>query len=354
MGNWWKIAGVIIFIYVLIGGLAVPLKTGITLVAPSNVRAGAKAVVEVHAYNSHFTSSKKNYAWLKKDDKNYLQAISILSKSEQKLQIEFQIPADMVQQSYTLLLYNDIDGVSILPDGIYVEAFKGGIVDRPSASVFQADPGIVFEKNKNLAFPYRSILNETIRNIFFHVALWMAMFVLYVIALYHAINYLKTRDLRSDMWSLAFNKSGILFGVLGIATGSLWAKYTWGSWWTNDVKLNMATIAMFIYFGYLILRASFNDDEKKARISAVFSIFAFVALIPLVFVIPRLTDSLHPGNGGNPALGGEDLDHTLRLFFYPSVIALILIGSWMAQLQFRYLRLLRWKMLADNGEVEKL
>jgi len=58
-----------------------------------------------------------------------------------------------------------------------------------------------------------------------------------------------------------------------------------------------------------------------------------------VFVIPRLTDSLHPGNGGNPALGGEDLDNTLRLFFYPSIIALILLGTWMASLLTRYERL---------------
>ncbi|HMP31223.1 MAG TPA: cytochrome c assembly protein, partial [Saprospiraceae bacterium] len=56
---------------------------------------------------------------------------------------------------------------------------------------------------------------------------------------------------------------------------------------------------------------------------------------PLIFVIPRLYDSLHPGNGGNPALGGEDLDNTLRMFFYPSIIGLILIGVWIATLKYR-------------------
>jgi heme exporter protein C len=96
---------------------------------------------------------------------------------------------------------------------------------------------------------------------------------------------------------------------------------------------------MLIYLAYLVLRGSSTDYDRRAKISASYSIFAFLALIPLVFVIPRLTDSLHPGNGGNPALGGEDLDNTLRLFFYPSIIALILLGIWMSQLLLRYEKL---------------
>jgi heme exporter protein C len=87
------------------------------------------------------------------------------------------------------------------------------------------------------------------------------------------------------------------------------------------------------------LRGMHQDQDRRARFSAGFSIFAFTALIPLVFVIPRLTDSLHPGNGGNPALGGEDLDNTLRMFFYPSIIALTIIGLWMSQLMIRANRL---------------
>jgi heme exporter protein C len=86
---------------------------------------------------------------------------------------------------------------------------------------------------------------------------------------------------------------------------------------------------------YLVLRSSTLDLEKRGRLSSVYSIFAFAVLIPLIFVIPRLTSSLHPGNGGNPALGGEDLDNTLRMFFYPSIIALILIGTWIASLLYR-------------------
>jgi heme exporter protein C len=165
------------------------------------------------------------------------------------------------------------------------------------------------------------------------------MFIMLVQGLYFAIKYLRTSTYDCDIQSSAYNSVAIILGVLGLITGSVWAKFTWNTFWTTDVKLNMTAVAMLIYLAYFVLRNSTSDQDRRARISSAYSIFAFLALIPLVFVIPRLTDSLHPGNGGNPALGGEDLDNTLRLFFYPSIIALTLIGNWMATLVIRYVRL---------------
>jgi len=83
---------------------------------------------------------------------------------------------------------------------------------------------------------------------------------------------------------------------------------------------------------FFVLRSSFDDEDKKARISNVYNVFAFSTLIPLLFVIPRLYDSLHPGNGGNPGLGTEDLDNTMRMVLYPAVFGWLLLGLWMAQL----------------------
>jgi heme exporter protein C len=74
---------------------------------------------------------------------------------------------------------------------------------------------------------------------------------------------------------------------------------------------------MLMYFAYLILRNSFDDELRRARISAIYNIFAFAVFIPLIFVLPRLTDSLHPGNGGNPAFGKYDMDNGMRLVLYP-------------------------------------
>jgi len=177
--------------------------------------------------------------------------------------------------------------------------------------------------------PRLPILNETIRNLHFHVPMWFGMVVMMSISVGYSINYLRTSSLIADTWAVEAANTGILFGVLGILTGMVWAKFTWGDYWSNDPKQNASAIALLIYFAYLLLRNSLADQGQKARIGAVYNIFAFATYIPLIFVLPRLTDSLHPGNGGNPGFNAYDLDSKLRLIFYPAVIGWILLGYWL-------------------------
>jgi len=177
--------------------------------------------------------------------------------------------------------------------------------------------------------PRLPILNETIRNLHFHVPMWFGMVVMMSISVGYSINYLRTSSLVADTWAIEAANTGILFGVLGILTGMVWAKFTWGDYWSNDPKQNASAIALLIYFAYLLLRNSLTDQGQKARIGAVYNIFAFATYIPLIFVLPRLTDSLHPGNGGNPGFNAYDLDSKLRLIFYPAVIGWILLGYWL-------------------------
>jgi heme exporter protein C len=95
---------------------------------------------------------------------------------------------------------------------------------------------------------------------------------------------------------------------------------------------------------YFVLRGSIEDEQKKARISAVYSVFAFPIMIVLIFILPRLTDSLHPGNGGNPGFNTYDMDNNMRMVFYPAVIGWICMGLWLAQVKYR-LRTLEIKSL---------
>ncbi|MEM9260408.1 MAG: cytochrome c biogenesis protein CcsA, partial [Bacteroidota bacterium] len=114
------------------------------------------------------------------------------------------------------------------------------------------------------------------------------------------------------------------------------AKYTWGSFWSWDIKQFTTLIALLIYAGYFVLRAAFPDPEQRARLGAAYNIFAFVCLIPLIYILPRLSgNSLHPGAAGNPAFGGEDLDNTMRMVFYPIIIGWTLFGFWMAGIGYR-------------------
>src|SRR2546421_230032 len=82
-----------------------------------------------------------------------------------------------------------------------------------------------------------------------------------------------------------------------------------------------------IYFAYMVLRDSIPDIDKRARISAVYNIFAYALLFPTIWIIPRLLPSLHPGGeNGNPALNFKDIDDSMRLVFYPAVIGWTLLG----------------------------
>ena len=112
-------------------------------------------------------------------------------------------------------------------------------------------------------------------------------------------------------------------------------------------------MSMLIYFAYSILRSGLKDEEKKAKIGAVYNVFAFAMMIPLIFVIPRMVDSLHPGNGGNPAFKQYDLDKYMRFVFYPAVIGWAMFGIWIATLKVR-LELVRYRREnAFQFELEK-
>ncbi|MDX5346852.1 MAG: cytochrome c biogenesis protein [Hymenobacteraceae bacterium] len=191
--------------------------------------------------------------------------------------------------------------------------------------------------------PRLAILNETIRNLFFHVPMWFGMILILLVSVIYSIKYLRTPSIKNDVIAVESAKVGVLFGVLGIVTGMEWARFTWGEFWSGDPKQNGAAIGLLIYFAYLVLRSSFAEQQQRARISAVYNIFAFAALIPLLFILPRMTDSLHPGNGGNPGFNAYDLDSRLRAVFYPAVIGWTLLGVWMVQLKSR-VELLKYRL----------
>lgn len=186
-----------------------------------------------------------------------------------------------------------------------------------------------------LPVPARFILNESIRNLYFHVPMWFSMIILFTVSFVYALKYLRSGDIKHDIQSVSFIKIGVLFSLLGMVTGMEWAKYTWGEPWSNDPKQLSTAVCMLMYFAYLILRGGMKDEEKRAKISAVYNIFSFALMIPLLFILPRMVDSLHPGNGGNPGFNAYDLDSSMRLIFYPAVIGWFLVGLWMTTLRVR-------------------
>ena len=186
-----------------------------------------------------------------------------------------------------------------------------------------------------IAVPALPILHESIRNLYYHVPMWFAMIIIYLVSVIYSIKYLGSGKENDDLSSVESFNTGIIFGFLGLGTGMIWANFTWGAPWPNDPKLNGSAIATLMYLAYIILRGSIDEEQKRAKISAIYNIFAFPIMVVLIFVLPRLTDSLHPGNGGNPGFGAYDLDSNMRYVFYPAVLGWILVATWIMTLRYR-------------------
>ncbi|MDC0579532.1 cytochrome c biogenesis protein CcsA [Bacteroidia bacterium] len=186
------------------------------------------------------------------------------------------------------------------------------------------------------------ILAKTIRNLHFHVPMWFSMIILLSVSYVYSIRFLSKRNFKYDSLSSSFVKVSLLFGLMGLLTGSFWARFTWGTWWIEDAKLNGAAIGMLIYLAYYILRNSIEEDVQRAKITSVYNLFAFPIYIVLIIIYPRMAEtSLHPASGDTIGFSSLDLDNNLRKVFYIASIGWILLGVWIGTLKFRITEITR-------------
>ena len=345
--SWWKILAVVLLVYTFTAGMLVPLKTGIYQATPGTADAGEALTMRITGYNTLFDRDPASLkAWLKLDSTSVLAASKLTPINAQDLEATFQLPAYLPgganTQPATLIVAGDAFGNAIYPDAVFLRQQQANAM--AGALAWSRDEITTLPQAEGITFPFRNILGETIRNTYFHVSLWLSMMIIFIGSVWASVKYLRTQEIRYDYQSQALTSAGFFFGILGLITGGIWAQYTWGTFWSFDIKQNMTAVALLIYGAYFILRGSLDDAEKRARVASAYNIFAFVALIPLIYVIPRMVDSLHPGSGGNPALGGEDLDSTMRMIFYPAIIGWALFGVWIASVQYRA-RLLHEKLM---------
>jgi heme exporter protein C len=353
--KWWKILGVVLLLYTFTAGMLVPLKPGIVDVTPRNGRTGETLQLAVTGYNTFYDRASAEApvrAWLKLDEEHLLSAQTVTVEDDRRIQLSFNIPPTLPSPSkveyFSLIVDDAIDGAHVLPSAVSIT--QDSIVPATAQAPWPNASLQDLHEKKGITFPFRNILAETIRNTYFHVPLWFAMIFIFLGAVVSSVRYLRGSNIQDDMRAAAFTQIGILFGLLGLVTGAIWAKNTWGAYWSGDIKQNMTAIALLIYLAYFVLRNAFDDPDQKARVAAAYNLFAFAAMIPLIYVIPRMYDSLHPGNGGNPALGGEDLDNTMRMIFYPAIIGWTLLGYWITSILYRANRLKERLLMAEAEE----
>lgn len=327
---WWKVLAVLLLLYTVIVGLRTPLSPSIVANSPDRISPG-EVFVTISGYNTHFSNSGL-LCWIENDSQRVC-ATSVEATSDERATARFAIPTGLRKEMTDLVVFNEQDGWCTRYGAFYTTGRGDGIASENC----MAGKSIRF----GFEFPNRAILNESIRNLFFHVPMWFTMVVLMAIGVWRSVRALSTNDLAHDTAAVSAVHVGLLFGVLGLVSGSLWARVTWETWWTTDPKLNGAAAGVLIYLAYLVLRGSVPEAHKRARLAAIYSIFAFAFLLLFFFVLPRLNavDSLHPGNGGNPAFNTYDLDNRLRSVFYPACLGFILLGVWMYDLRSRAARL---------------
>ncbi len=162
------------------------------------------------------------------------------------------------------------------------------------------------------------------------------MIFLFGTSMVFSIRFLSGFQEKEDIIAVEAANTGLIFGILGLLTGMIWATFTWGKPWTNDPQLNGAAVTVLVYFAYMVLRNSIDEEHKRAKVSAVYNIFAFVILIIFLFILPRMADgSLHPGKGRDETMTVKELDNRLRLVFYPAIIGWISLGFWILNIRVR-------------------
>jgi heme exporter protein C len=182
--------------------------------------------------------------------------------------------------------------------------------------------------------PAEGFIGESSRIVFFHVpCAWTAALAFLVAAAYSLV-YLVRRDDRSDAVAQAAVRLGLLFAILTLVTGSIFAKIMWGAFWNWDPRQSSYLLLIFLYSAYLFLRAAIDDPDRRARIGAVYALFAAVLMPFLVFVAPRVTESLHPQTVINRE-GRILMDTPTKTIFFAGLLGFTAIFLWLLELETR-------------------
>ncbi|MDP4116574.1 MAG: cytochrome c biogenesis protein CcsA [Bacteroidota bacterium] len=187
-------------------------------------------------------------------------------------------------------------------------------------------------------FPIIPGLEEKAKIIFFHVPTAWITVVAFLMSTVYSVKYLRKKNLEDDIKSYAAAQLGIIFCLLATVTGAVWAKFNWGTYWNWDPRQTSIFALLLIYGAWFALRSSIESEEKRASLSAVYSIIAFVTVPFFVFIMPRIMTGLHPGSANDTNAGpviNFKMDPHMRLVFFLSLAGFSMLYYWMWQLGYK-------------------
>jgi heme exporter protein C len=192
-----------------------------------------------------------------------------------------------------------------------------------------------------ITFPFTPGLEERSRIILFHVPVAWISVLAFLVSMTFGIRYLMKKNMLDDEKSVIAAGLGFLFCILATITGSIWAKFNWGSFWNWDPRETSIFILLLIYGAYFALRSAIEIEEKKATLSSIYSILAFITVPFFIFIMPRITAGLHPGSaddmaspGGGPVVR-SGMSFEMRIIFFLSLIAFTMLFFWLFDLRVR-------------------
>ncbi|MAT56410.1 MAG: cytochrome c biogenesis protein CcsA [Melioribacteraceae bacterium] len=189
-------------------------------------------------------------------------------------------------------------------------------------------------------FPLIPGLEEKAKIIFFHVpTAWLSV-IAFLTAMVYGVKYLVKKNLDDDAKSNSALQLGMVFAILATVTGSIWAKFTWGAFWHWDPRETSIFILLLIYGSLFALRSAIENEDKRARLSAVYSIIAFLTVPFFIFIMPRIMVGLHPGSANDDTSGPVvdfRMDFNMQVVFYLSLIAFTILYWWMWKVNYKSL-----------------
>ncbi|MBI5475156.1 MAG: cytochrome c biogenesis protein CcsA [Ignavibacteriales bacterium] len=186
--------------------------------------------------------------------------------------------------------------------------------------------------------PFVPGLEDKARIIFFHVPMAWVTTLAFIISLIYGIKYLAKKEIDHDLISSSSAGLGLMFCILATVTGSLWAKFTWGSFWNWDPRETSIFVLLLIYGAYFALRSAIEGEEKKATLSAVYAIIAGITVPFFIFIMPRIVEGLHP-NEAIVSKGKISMNRTMLVIFLSSLSGFTALFFWILNLRVRTERL---------------
>lgn len=193
-----------------------------------------------------------------------------------------------------------------------------------------------------LVLPDEAEQGAIYRIIFFHVPAAWSAFLGFIVAAAASTAYLARRNLWFDALAVSVTEVGVAFATVNLITGMIWGRIIWGIWWTWDARLTSMLVCVLLYSGYLMLRRAVEEPAQRAKVSAVFSIFAFID-VPIVWFSIQWWRTQHP----QPVFRGSgSIDPAMYKMMFANWVPLLLL--------FVILTVVRLRQERARGEIDAL